>query len=65
MFMQMVEKISISSGTPVMALPLSFVVALSMIKDAYEDYKRHKSDKSENESLTQVYNRESNSFETV
>lgn len=51
MFMQMVEKISISSGTPVMALPLSFVVALSMIKDAYEDYKRHKSDKSENESL--------------
>jgi len=36
-----------------------------MIKDAYEDYKRHKSDKSENESLCQVYNRDSDQFETV
>jgi len=31
-----------------MAMPLLFVVALSMIKDAYEDYKRHKADKGEN-----------------
>ena len=31
-----------------MALPLTFVVALSMIKDGYEDYKRHKEDRDEN-----------------
>jgi hypothetical protein len=39
-----VPLISISGGKPVMAMPLSFVVILSMIKDAYEDYKRHLSD---------------------
>lgn len=32
-----------------MALPLTIVVAVSMIKDAYEDYKRHKSDDQEND----------------
>ena len=48
MLMQMVEVISISNGSPAMAPPLMFVVCLSMIKDAYEDYKRHKEDHSEN-----------------
>ena len=48
MFMQMIPVISISNGQPAMAPPLSFVVILSMIKDGYEDYKRHKSDKAEN-----------------
>jgi phospholipid-transporting ATPase len=43
-FMQMIELISISGGKPAMAMPLCFVVAVSMIKDAFEDYKRHKSD---------------------
>ena len=56
MFMQMIEKISISAGQPVMAMPLIFVVSLSMIKDAYEDFKRHRSDKSENEAIAEVYN---------
>lgn len=41
MFMQMITVISISNGQPAMAPPLIFVVVLSMIKDAYEDYKRH------------------------
>lgn len=40
-FMQMIELISISDGKPAMALPLVAVVTISMIKDAYEDYKRH------------------------
>jgi phospholipid-transporting ATPase len=35
-----------------MALPLTIVVVVSMIKDAYEDYKRHKSDDSENDTIT-------------
>ena len=58
MFMQMIDKISISAGKPVMAMPLLFVVALSMIKDAYEDYKRHKADKGENLARTEVYDKE-------
>lgn len=40
-----------------MALPLAFVVALSMIKDAYEDYKRHQSDSKENNMVTLVYDK--------
>ena len=39
-----------------MVIPLSFVVIVSMIKDAFEDYKRAKSDKKENETMTEVYN---------
>ena len=58
MFMQMIEKISISAGKPVMAMPLAFVVVLSMIKDAYEDFKRHRADKSENEAIAEVYDQE-------
>ena len=44
----MVDKISISNGAPAMLPPLVCVVLLSMIKDAFEDYKRHKEDKAEN-----------------
>ena len=49
-FLQTVPLITISEGIPTMALPLTFVVILSMIKDAFEDYKRHKSDDKENSS---------------
>jgi hypothetical protein len=37
-----------------MALPLTIVVVVSMIKDAYEDYKRHKSDDQENDTKTLI-----------
>ena len=47
-FMQTIESISISDGKSVMAIPLCMVVAVSMVKDAYEDYKRHKNDEQEN-----------------
>jgi phospholipid-transporting ATPase len=40
--------VSDSSGFPVLLFPLSFVVGLSMIKDIYEDYQRHRSDSEEN-----------------
>ena len=33
---------------PVLVYPLTFVVGLSMVKDAYEDYARRKSDNDEN-----------------
>ena len=44
----MIPVISISSGKPAMLVPLTFVVIVSMIKDIFEDYKRHKQDNSEN-----------------
>ena len=39
--MQTFTIISISNGKSAMAMPLAVIVSLSMIKDAYEDYKRH------------------------
>ncbi len=45
-----------------MALPLTFVVVLSMIKDAYEDYKRHQSDSKENNMVSLVYDKSVGKF---
>jgi phospholipid-transporting ATPase len=42
--MQCFSQISISNGKPAMLPPLLFVLGLSMLKDAYEDYKRYKAD---------------------
>lgn len=38
-----------------MAFPLSVIIIISMIKDAYEDCKRHKADRAENEREVEVY----------
>lgn len=46
--LEIYKPISDSGGQPVLAMPLSFVVGLSMIKDAFEDIKRHMSDRREN-----------------
>jgi len=40
--MELVPAISDSGGQPVLAVPLSFVVSISMIKDIYEDVMRHR-----------------------
>lgn len=50
--METVPAISDSGGIPVLAVPLSFVVGLSMIKDIYEDFLRHRSDNEENKRKT-------------
>ena len=50
MLMQTVNAISISGGKPAMLPPLIIVTAVSMIKDAYEDYCRHCKDREENNS---------------
>ena len=39
-----------------MAVPLSIIVLVSMMKDAYEDWKRHQSDSTENLKECTVYN---------
>ena len=46
--LEVYKPISDSGGKPVVAMPLSFVVGLSMIKDGFEDIKRHMSDRKEN-----------------
>jgi phospholipid-transporting ATPase len=61
-FMQMISIISISAGEPVMLMPLSFVIAVSMIKDIFEDYKRHKSDRLENYKQVLTYDTHSKVF---
>lgn len=45
-----------------MAFPLFCVVIVSMVKDAFEDYKRHKSDDQENNTKTMVFNPSSKQF---
>jgi len=54
-YMQTIKSISISNGVPASAYPLAAVVAVAMLKDAFEDYKRNKSDSEENMKATQVY----------
>ncbi len=46
--MQCILIISISSGRPVIYVPLSAIVAITAVKDLFEDLKRHKSDNEEN-----------------
>lgn len=60
--MQMVPIISITNGVPAQAFPLSVVIVLSMIKDIFEDYKRHKSDHQENCKKALVYDKQTNNF---
>ena len=64
-FLQTIKLVSISNGFPTMALPLSVVVMLSMTKDAFEDYKRHKSDDKENNSKVLVHDGEEGCFKEM
>lgn len=43
-------------------MPLLVVVFLSMVKDVFEDYKRHKSDAQENQKQVRVFDRVTRSF---
>ena len=42
---------------PTVYLPLFVIIMFSMMKDWYEDYKRYKSDKYENENDVLFYNK--------
>jgi len=50
--LELIKPISDANGKPVMLMPLTFVVLVSMVKDIFEDYKRHKSDNQENNKKT-------------
>ena len=54
-FLQTITLISISNGKAAMAPSLVQVVLVSMLKDAYEEYKKHKNDEKENSSKCQVF----------
>ena len=54
-YMQTIKSISISNGVPASAYPLAAVVFVAMLKDAFEDYKRNKSDNEENFKATKVF----------
>lgn len=51
---ELYDPISDSGGKPILALPLSCVVGISMFKDIYEDIKRHISDRTENNKVSKV-----------
>jgi len=47
--MQMIPSISITSGRPLLLLPVSFVLSVSAIRDLFEDLQRKAADRAENE----------------
>lgn len=53
-YLQTIPLISISANKPVMAFPLVIIVFISMMKDAFEDFQRHKSDSQENNTTSEV-----------
>ena len=60
--MQTRNAITITNGLPTVGYNLVPLIILSMIKDAFEDYKRHKADGAENNKTVNVYNPKSGKF---
>lgn len=54
MFLELFRPISDTNGIPAVGLPLLSVVGISMLKDIYEDFKRHISDRRENNKKTKA-----------
>jgi phospholipid-transporting ATPase len=55
--METIKPIATAGGWQTMAMPLAFVVGVSMIKDIFEDRTRHKSDDEENNRRCNAINR--------
>ena len=62
-FMQTRDAITISGGYPANLIPLLMVLFMSMLKDGYEDYQRHKKDDEENSRPASVFSCDSKKFE--
>mmetsp|Transcript_42587 Transcript_42587/g.97679 ORF Transcript_42587/g.97679 Transcript_42587/m.97679 type:complete len:1123 (+) Transcript_42587:130-3498(+) len=54
MILQCLPEVTTTGGTPTIALPLFIVICMNALKDALEDYRRHSSDRNENERITGV-----------
>ena len=63
MILQIIPPISITGGQPAILLPLLFVVAVSAIKDLFEDIKRHRADAQENHRKALVMEPKTGQFE--
>jgi len=61
--LQMIPSISNSNGVPAQLFPLTAVVFISMMKDLFEDWKRHKSVNTENMNKTLIFNTTTKQFE--
>lgn len=46
--MQAIDEISVTDGTPDIFAPLFVIVVITAVKDLYEDIRRHRSDREEN-----------------
>ena len=64
-YMQTLTSITISAGKPVQAAPLIGVMIASILKDLYEDLKRHRQDAEENNQSATMWNEKNQRFEQV
>ena len=56
--LQCIKAVSITNGIPTTALPLAFVLFVTAVKDAIEDFNRHRADRVENNRHTHVLTRQ-------
>ncbi|EGR30447.1 phospholipid-translocating p-type flippase family protein, putative [Ichthyophthirius multifiliis] len=63
--LQTVPQISTSYSIPLIFVPLIIIISISAIKDFYEDYKRMKSDKIENNLLVEVLMKDYSCFQNI
>ena len=59
---QSIKSISYTDGSPLVLIPLTSLILLNGFKDFFEDTKRKKSDKIENNNEILIYNQNSKSF---
>ena len=57
-YLQTIELISISDGKPAMAVPLIFIILVTMVKDGFEDYQKAKQDTKENDTPIRLFDRQ-------
>jgi len=56
--LQCIKEISVSGGTPDIFAPLAVIILITALKDLYEDIRRHRSDREENNKTCMTYNAE-------
>jgi magnesium-transporting ATPase (P-type) len=63
-FLQAIPSISTTQGIPTNYLPLAFILTVSAVRAAYEDYNRHVSDEIEGSKIYRVYDGYNRQFVT-
>ena len=60
--LECIPQVTMTNGVPTYAMPLMMVLGVTAIKDALEDYARHKADGEENNRITQTFKRDKDAF---